>query len=416
MVSARDPSVAIRNARIVDPAAGTVTPGDVLMRDGRIAALGKLSAAAFVGCDTVADARGALVAPGIVDLGVFAIDLAAFTAGGVTRAALMPDQSPPLDEPALVQRAAAAGKPDVWIHPIAAATRGLAGRELAEIGLMKAAGACAVATGRGWIADSRLMHQLLAYAGALDLTVIAHAEDGGLAAGAAATAGEAATRLGLPAAPAIAEALAVSRDILLAEETGARLHFRQLSTAGAFALVRAAKARGVKVSCGVSPAHLLLSEQAIGPFRTFARLSPPLRAEDDRRAALAAVADGTVDVLCSGHDPRGPEAKRLPYADAEPGMAGAATLLTLAMGLVRDGIVTLPRLFAMLSTTPAALLGLPGGRMTPGAEADLVLVDPDAPWRIDADAMPGQAGNTPFDGLPVQGHVLRTIKGGQPLG
>ncbi|MBV9842056.1 MAG: amidohydrolase family protein [Sphingomonadaceae bacterium] len=408
--------VAVRHGRIVDPQAGTITPGDVLMEDGRIAVIGHLSPGTIARCEIVADAKGALIAPGIVDVGAMAIDLAAFTAGGITRAGLMPDQSPPLDEPALVQRAAAAGKPKVWIHPIAAATRGLNGRELAEIGLMKAAGACAVATGRGWIADSRLMHQLLAYAAALDLTVIAHAEDGGLAAGAVATAGETATRLGLPAAPAIAEAMAVARDLMLLEETGARLHFRQLSTRTAFDLVRQAKRRGLKVTCGATPAHLLLSDQAIGPFRTFARLSPPLRSEDDRRAALEAVADGTIDILCSGHDPRGPEAKRLPYADASPGAAGAVTLLPLALGLVRDEIIGLPRLFELISSRPAALLGLPGGKVAVGEEADLILVDPDAPWRIDSDGMPGIAGNTPFDGLPVQGRVLKTIKGGQPLG
>jgi dihydroorotase len=203
---------------------------------------------------------------------------------------------------------------------------------------------------------------------------------------------------------------------MLAEETGARLHFRQLTTARAFDLVRAAKARGVRVTCGISPAHLLLSDIAIGPFRTFARLSPPLRDEADRRAALEAVRDGTIDLICSAHDPQGPEAKRLPYADAEPGMAGAETLLTLSLGLVRDGLIDLPRLFALLSSTPARLLGVPGGSLAVGSEADLILVDPDAPWRIDADKMAATAGNTPFDGLPVQGKVLKTIKGGQPLG
>lgn len=405
--------LAILNGRIVDPEAGTITEGGVLISDRRIAALGRFDPPQ--GCKTI-DAKGALIAPGIVDLGSFAIDMPAFAAGGITRAALMPDQSPPLDEAALVQRAAAAGKPDVWIHPIAAATRGLEGQELAELGLMQTAGACAVATGRRWIADSGVMHRLLSYASALDLLVISHAEDGGLTGDAVATSGETATRLGLPSAPAAAEAMAVARDLMLAEETGARLHFRQLTTARALDLVRAAKARGVRVTCGISPAHLFLSETAIGPFRTFARLSPPLRAESDREAALAAVADGTIDLICSAHDPQGPEAKRLPYADAEPGMAGAETLLTLSLGLVRDGLIDLPRLFALLSTVPARLLGVPGGSLALGAEADLVLVDPDAPWRIDADRMAASAGNTPFDGLPVQGKVLRTIKGGQPIG
>ncbi|MDB5683801.1 MAG: dihydroorotase [Sphingomonas bacterium] len=406
-------TLAILGGRLVDTAGGTLRDGGVLVRDRRIAAVGTFEVPADA--DRI-DARGALIAPGIVDLGSFAIDLPAFTAGGITRAALMPDQSPPLDEAALVQRAAAAGKPDVWIHPIAAATRALDGLELAEIGLMQAAGACAVATGRRWIADSGMMHRLLSYASALDLLVIVHAEDGGLTGDAVATAGETSTRLGLPAAPAIAEALAVARDLALAEESGARLHFHQLTTARSFDLVRAAKARGVRVSCGISPAHLLLSDQAIGPFRTFARLSPPLRDERDRKAALAAVADGTVDVLCSAHDPQGPEAKRLPFADAAPGMAGAETLLALSLILVRDGLIDLPRLFTLLSATPARLLGVPGGGIAIGDEADLILVDADAPWRIESERMAASEGNTPFDGLPVQGKVLKTIKGGQPIG
>ena len=404
--------LAILNARLVDPLAGTIAEGGVLIRDRHIAAVGHFDFPADV---ATIDAKGAYLAPGLVDLGIFAIDMPAFTAGGITRAVLMPDQSPPLDHEALVQRAAQAGKPDVWIHPLAAATKRLGGEELAEIGLMKAGGACAVATGRSWIADSGVMHRLLAYAGALDLLVIAHAEDGGLAAGAVATEGEYATRMGLPAAPAAAEAMAVARDLMLAEHSGARLHFRQLSTARAFDLVRDAKKRGLPVSCGISPAHLLLSDLALGGFRTFARLSPPLRCENDRQAALAAIADGTIDLICSSHDPQGPEAKRLPFADAEAGMSGAETLLTLSLTLVRDGVIDLPRLIALLSSAPARLLGIPGGSLASGAEADLVLFDPDTPWRIDSDHMASRAGNTPFDGLPVQGKVLKTIKGGVVL-
>ncbi|ATE65029.1 dihydroorotase [Rhizorhabdus dicambivorans] len=406
-------SLAILNARIVDPAAGTVTQGGVLVRDRHIAAVGSFDIPSDI--ETI-DAKGAHLAPGLIDLGIFAIDMAAFTAGGITRAVLMPDQSPPLDHAALAQHAAAAGKPDVWIHPLAAATKGLEGKELAEIGLMKAVGACAVATGRDWIADSGVMRRVLAYAGSLGLTVVTHAEDGGVTVGAVATEGEYATRMGLPAAPAIAEAMAVARDLMLVEETGARLHFRQLSTARAFDLVRDAKKRGLPVSCGISPAHLLLSDVAVGGFRTFARLSPPLRGEDDRQAALAAIADGTIDLICSSHDPQGPEAKRLPFADAEAGMSGAETLLTLSLALVRDGVITLPRLIELLSAAPARLLGLPGGSLMVGAEADLLLFDPEAPWRIDSDHMASRAGNTPFDGLPVQGKVLRTIKGGVALG
>jgi dihydroorotase len=224
-----------------------------------------------------------------------------------------------------------------------------------------------------------------------------------------------ATRLGLPSAPAEAEALAVARDIALAELTGARLHFRQLTTAAALALVRAAKARGAAVTAGVTPAHFMLSDLAIGDFRTFTRLSPPLRCEADRRAVLEALADGTIDVIASGHDPRGPEDKRLPFADAEPGMAGAESLLPLTLGLVRDGVIDTARAFALLAANPATLLGVEAGRLAVGSEADLALIDPQRPWVIDSAKMAAAAGNTPFDKLPVQGRVTALFKGGQEI-
>jgi dihydroorotase len=416
MTGAHTGTLAIRNGRIGDPVAGTITEGGVLVRDGLIEEVGDIEHGTFRKSDVVADARGALIAPGLIDVGAFAIDPVAATAGGITTSLLMPDQSPPLDEPALIRQATSFPRDAFSVIPFAAATKGLKGTELAEIGLMKRAGAVAVSTGRQWIADSGLMAKLLAYASAFDLVVISHAEDGGLTGGAVATDGEMATRLGLASAPAIAEAMAVARDIMLAEQTGARLHFRQLSTRAAFDLVRAAKRRGVPISCGVSPGHLLLSDSAIGPFKTFARLSPPLRSEDDRKATIAAVADGTVDLICSGHDPRGPEAKRLPYASAEPGMAGASTLLSLALTLVHDGTVPLTRLFELLTAAPARLFGLEAGALLAGRAADIILVDDGTPWKIAAEQLPGKAGNTPFDGLPVQGRVLKTIKGGQPLG
>ncbi|MDO6413406.1 amidohydrolase family protein [Sphingomonas sp. BIUV-7] len=404
-------TLAILNGRIITPSG--VIEGGVLCRDGRIEAVGAFDVPADA---ERIDARGKYVAPGIVDVGVFAIDMPAFVAGGITRALLMPDQSPPLDTVALIQRAAAAGKPQVWIHPLAAATRGLHGTDLAEVGLMARGGATGIATGRDWIADSAVMHRLLSYAGALGLVTVSHAEDGGLARGAVATEAESATRMGLPAAPAEAEALAVQRDLLLAEISGAPLHFRQVTTARALDLIRAAKAKGLPVTCGITPAHFLLSDVAMGDFRTFARLSPPLREEADRLACIAALADGTIDLICSGHDPRGPEAKRLPFSDAEPGMAGAETLLALSLALVRNGAITIERLFQLLATSPAQRFGLPAGAIEPGAEADLLIVDPHAPWRIDSEKLVASAGNTPFDGLPVEGKVMTTIKGGTILG
>lgn len=400
----------ITNARLIDASGER---NDTLSLSGD-----RLGGAAHDG--DIFDAKGACVAPGIIDLGTFSVDKRACIAGGITRIALMPDQSPPLDDPGLVQRAALAAKPDLWVHPLGAATRSLAGAELAEYALMAKAGAKAIATGRAWISDSGVMLRVLTYAASLGMTVISHAEDDGLTHGKVATSGETATRLGLPSAPAAAEAMAIARDLALVElcETtlgGARLHFRQVTTAAGFALIRAAKAKGLPVTCGITPAHLFLSDIDVSDFRTFSRLSPPLRAEADRRAAIEGVRDGTIDVLCSAHDPRGPEAKRLPFADAVPGMAGAETLLALGLGLVRDGVITLPRLMAMLSANPAQILGVGGGSLDDGAEADLIIFDPDAPWVIDGDKFAGQAGNTPFDKLPTQGRVLKTVKGGRIL-
>jgi dihydroorotase len=399
---------AFLNARLVCPDAG-VSSGSLLVEGETIAAVGSFD---VPGDAEVIDLKGKTLAPALVDLGVFAVDPAACHAGGIVRVGLMPDQSPVLDDPGIVRRAALSGKPRLWVHPLAAATRGLAGEDLGELALNASAGARAVATGRGWIASSGTMRKLLAYTRELGLVVVTHAEDGGLTEGTAATEGETATRHGLPAAPALAEALAIARDLMLAEETGARIHIRQVTTAAGFELVRAAKRRGVKVTCGITPAHLLLSDIAVSDFRTYARLSPPLRDESDRQAALAALADGTVDVIASGHDPRGPEAKRLPFADAEPGMSGAETLLALSLGLVRDGRLTIEALFQRLARNPAQVLGLDTGSLTPGKPADLLVLDPDAPWIIDAGAMKARAGNTPFDRLPVQGKVLRLFKGG----
>ena len=402
----------ITNGRLVRPD-GAPSKGSIRCEEGRIVALGDVQAKPG---DVTVDARGAMIAPGLVDLGVFTIDKPAFHFGGITRAALMPDQSPPLDRPSTVRFAAQSGKPGLWVHPLAAATRGLKGAELAEIAMMRDAGAKAVATGRGWIADSGTMLRLLRYCAMLDLVVLTHAEDEGLVGSAVATAGEMATRLGLPSAPAEAEALAVARDIALAELAGARLHFRQVTTAAALDLVRAAKRRGVAVTAGVTPAHFVLSDNAIGDFRTFTRLSPPLRGEADRQAVRAALADGTIDVIASGHDPRGPEDKRLPFADAEPGMAGAETLLPLTLSLVRDRVIDMTRAFTLLATNPANLLGVAAGALTEGAEADLALIDPERPWIVDSEKMAAAAGNTPFDRQPVQGRVVALFKGGVRIG
>lgn len=402
---------AFLNAQLVCPIGGA-SKGNLLIDGETIAATGDF--------EIPDDARridlaGKTLAPALIDLGVFSVDRAACRAGGIARVGLMPDQSPVLDDPGIIRRAALSGKPALWVHPLAAATRGLEGHDLGEMAINASAGAHAVATGRRGITASNMMRKVLAYARDCGLTVVVHAEDVGLTEGTVATEGETATRHGLPAAPAIAEALAVARDLMLAEETRARIHFRQVTTAAAFDLIRAAKRRGVRVTCGITPAHLLLSDIAMSDFRTFAHLSPPLRDESDRQAALAAVKDGTIDVIASGHDPRGPEAKRLPFSDSEPGMSGAETLLALSLGLVRDGLIPIERLFALLAANPAKILGLKTGTLEPGNPADLIVLDPGAPWQIEAERMAARAGNTPFDGLPVQGKVLGLYKGGTPV-
>lgn len=398
------------NARLLLPGEEHPRTGSLTVEGERIA-----SAAADVeqqDGDEI-DCQNRILAPGIVDLGVFAIDKPAFRFGGITRAALMPDQSPVLDLPAMIKQSAAEGKPDLWSHPIAAATIGLEGTHMAEIGLMKRSGAKAVATGRQWIADSGTMLRLLQYCKSLELTLIVHSEDAGLTRGAVATDSETATRLGLASATPAAEAISIARDIALVRETGAHVHFRQVTTLDGLNLVRAAKADNLPVTCGITPAHLLLSDIAISDFRTFARLSPPLRSEEDRLACLRAVKDGTIDVISSGHDPRGPEDKRLPYAEAAPGMAGAETLLALSLTLVRDGTVSIGRLFELLSTNPAKILGVEAGMLQADYEADFILISEDSPWQVDTRKMAAAAGNTPFDGLPVQGRVTAIYKGGR---
>ena len=385
-----------------------IVPGALRCDGDRIVAVGDV---APQDGDDVVDAKGLLIAPGLVDLGVFAVDKPAFHFGGITRAALMPDQGPPLDHPARVRFAAQSGKPDMWVHPLAGATRGLEGTELAELALMRDAGARAIATGRQWIGDSGVMLRLLQYCAMLDMVVVTHAEDAGVTGSAVATAGEMATRLGLPSAPAEAEALAVARDIALAELAGARIHFRQVTTRKALDLVRAAKQRGVAVTAGVTPAHFMLSDLELADFGTFCRLSPPLRSDADRMAVAEAIGDGTIDVISSGHDPRGPEDKRLPFADAEPGMAGAETLLPLTLTLVRDGYIDMARAFALLAANPAALLGVDAGALAVGAQADIALVDPHRPWIVDCDRMAASAGNTPFERRPVEGRVTALFKG-----
>jgi len=413
--------LAFVGARIVDPAAGHDGPGVLVVRDGVIEGLRPDVPA---GADRF-DCAGAVLAPGLVDLRVglrepgeehkesLARLAAAAAAGGVTTLMALPDTDPPLDEPALVQfvarRAAAFGS--LTVLPCAAATKACAGRELAEMGLLKEAGAVAFGDGRRAIADARTMRLALAYARGFDAMIVQHPEEPSLAAGGAMNEGELATRLGLAGIPAAAEALMVARDLRLAALTGGHVHFAHVSTAEALGLIRRAKAEGLRVTCDTAPPYFDLNETAVGGWRTYAKLSPPLRTEEDRQAVVAALADGTIDAIASDHQPQDTDAKRLPFAQAEAGGAGLETLLAVTLGLVHGGHLTLLDALALLTSRPAALIGIDAGRLAPGAPADLVLFDPDRAWQVREESLVG-ARNTPFDGRPLQGRVLGTWKAG----
>jgi dihydroorotase len=413
---------AFTDARLIDPASGLDRMGVLVVRDGLIAAIAD---AAPAGAEIV-DCGGAILAPGLVDMRVglrepgeehkesLAGLAAAASAGGVTTVMALPDTDPPLDEPALVEfvarRAASFGS--VTVLPCAAATKGCAGRELAELGLLQEAGAVAFGDGRRAIADARTMRLALSYARAFGAMIVQHPEEPSLASGGAMTEGETATRLGLPGIPAAAEALMVARDIRLAALTGGHVHFAHVTTAEALTLIRRAKDSGVRVTCDTAPPYFDLNETAVGEWRTYAKLSPPLRTEEDRQAVVAALADGTIDAIASDHQPQDTDAKRLPFAQAEAGGSGLETLLAVTLGLVHTGRLGLVPALALLTSRPAALLGSAAGRLAAGAPADLVLFDLDRAWQVREEALVG-ARNTPFDGRPVQGKVLGTWKAGK---
>ncbi len=375
---------------------------DVYITNGIISAQGAADASEI-------DGRGCMAMPGIIDSRVFAIDAAAFARGGITSVCLMPDQSPVLDTAQAIAHATRLGGETVSVHPLNAATKALQGNEIAELGLGQLAGAVAVSTGRTGIASTLVMQRLLSYATRFNLTVISHAEDVSLIAGAVATEGEFATRLGLRAAPAYAEAIAVQRDIMLCEMTGAKLHVAQATTRRGLDIIRAAKARGVCVTCGITPAHFMLNELATARWHTGCRVSPPLRHEDDRLAVIEAIVDGTIDMIASGHDPCPIDAKRLPFAESAPGMATAECLLPLALTLVHAGHISLERLQELLCLAPAKLLGFVNGTHAIGTVADLVLVDINAPVKIPAEMQSG------FGTLPLSGKVMMTIKNGHVI-
>ena len=412
--------------RLLDPASGLDQRGELLVRDGRIAdfatTLGRPDGATVIAaeegavlCPGLIDLRAALGEPGAEYRETIASAALAAAAGGITTLAALPDTRPAIDDPALVRLLRARGEEtgSLSILPYGAVTSGCRGQALAELGLLAEAGAVAFTDGGRAIGPARLMRTALAYAAGFGLRIVQHPEDPSLAAGGAATEGELATRLGLPGIPAAAEAIQVARDIRLAALTGGAVHFAHVSTAAALALIRQAKDAGIAVSCDTAPPYFDLNETAIGDFRTYAKLSPPLRAETDRLAVAAALVDGTIDAVVSDHQPRDADDKRLPFAQAAPGGSGLATLLGVTLAQVHGGSLGLMAALGLLTARPAALFGLATGRLARAAAADLCLFHPERAWRVEAGALPGKAQNTPFDGRALEGRVLGTWKAGR---
>jgi dihydroorotase len=425
-----DRAVVFLNARVVDPSRDLDAPGAVIVADKRIVAAGPEAARAArpAGAEIV-DCRGAIVAPGLVDMRVFVGEPGAehretfasaghaAAAGGVTTIVTMPDTDPVIDDVALVDFIARRARDEaaVRVYPMAALTRGLEGREMTELGLLKEAGAIGFTDGRRTITDALVMRRALTYARDFDAVIMHHTADPDLTGTGVMNEGEVATRLGLSGIPKEAEIIVLERDIRLVGLTGGRYHAAQISCAESLDVIRRAKAAGLAVTCGVSINHLTLNENDIGPYRTFFKLSPPLRSDDDRRAMVAGVADGTIDVIVSSHDPQDVDTKRHPFAEAADGTVGLETMLSAALRLVHSGDVDLLALFRALATRPAELLGLEVGRLAPGAPADLILVDPDVPWICDAETLKSKSKNTPFDGARFQGRVLRTLVAGRTV-
>ncbi len=418
--------IALVNARLVDPARGEETRGGVLVADGRIVGLGGSVAAGAVPEGTrVVDCGGDVVAPGLVDLRAFvgepgaehretiASAAAAAAAGGVTTLLARPDASPPVDDPAvvdfLIRRARDAR---VRILPSAAITKGLAGEEMAEIGLLKEAGAVAFSDGPHSIRHSGVLRRAMTYARDLDALIMHYCEDRGLAGGVA-TEGAFASRLGLPGAPREAETIALDRDLRLAALTRARYHAVFVSNALSLEAMARAKEAGLRVSCGVSINHLTLNESDIGDYRTFLKLNPPLRSEAERLKLVEGLAAGVIDVIVSDHEGQDVETKRLPFAEAAAGAVGLETLLPAALRLVTAGHLTLPRLLRAMSTRPAEILGLEAGRLAVGAPADLLRFDPEEPFVLDPATLRSRCRNTPFDEARMEGVVKLTLVGGE---
>ena len=419
--------ILFRGARLLDPESGLDTVGDLLVEGERIAAIGDVAGIAR-DAETV-DAAGLCLAPGLVDMRVQLREPGAehmesiesggraAAAGGITTMVALPNTEPPVDDVSVVEFLARRAREVrlAKVHTYAAATKGLAGSHLTEMGLLAANGAVGFTDGTKAVADALVMRRVLSYARSFDLLVLQHPEEPSLASAGEVNEGEVATRLGLAGITPAAEIIMVERDLRLVEITGARYHAAHVSTAAAIAAIRQAKARGLPVTCDTAPPYFVLNETAVGDYRTFAKLSPPLRSERDRRAVIQGLRDGTIDAIASDHAPWDQDSKRLPFSSATYGIVGLETLLPLSLELYHNRHLDLLGVVRLLTLNPAQILRLPVGRLVVGAPADLVLFDPDLYWQICPDDFLSKSKNAPFDDRPVRGRVQLTMVDGRTI-
>lgn len=422
-------STAYINAHIIDPTANSDYVGAILISDGRIADFGPnlFASGAPYGIQSV-DCRGLYLAPGIVDTRVHTGEPGeehketlssagvAAAAGGITSMVLLPDNEPPFDDASLIEFVARRARQVKLanMYAFGALTAGLEGKELAEMGLLAEAGAVGFTDADHAVGNAQVMRRALYYAKAFD-AVIVHLPQEPTLSGGHMSSGVMATRLGLSGNPPLAEVMMVERDIRLVEMTGGRLHLTKISTAESVKVIAAAKARGLRITCDTAAPYFALNDLAVGDYRTFGKLVPPLRSEADREAVVEGVRSGVIDAIVSDHRPQDQDSKRVPFAQAEPGGIGLETLLPVSLELVHNGHLTLPQLFQRLSSTPAQLFSLPGGKLAKGAPADLVLFDTSYAWKIDRADIWSKTKNSPFDERPVQGKVAATIVGGRAI-
>lgn len=421
-------TVFLQNAHLIDPQNGTVDQGNILIKEGVIAAWGAIVSAP--GKETrIIDCAGKYLAPGIIDIGVkvcepgerhkesFKSAGLAAAAGGITTIVTRPDTVPAIDTPETLEfiRRRAMDASIVNVLPMAALTKGREGREMTEIGFLQDAGAVGFTDCDRVVRDVKVLTRALSYARSLGAWVMGHPQDPYLSEGAAVTSGKFATLRGLPGVSPLAERMGVDRDISLIEMTGASYHFDQITTARAVPALARAKSNGLNITAGTSIHHLTLNEFDVAEYRTFFKLKPPLRSEDDRLVIIDALKDGIIDIISSMHTPQDEESKRLPFEEAASGAVGLETLLPAALRLYHGGLLDLPSLFRAMSLNPAKRLGLPAGRLEVGAPADLVLFDPDAPFVLNRFGLLSKSKNTPFDEARMQGKVLRTFVNGNEV-